>query len=122
MANEISLNVSLTLTNGYQKESISPGQILITQAAIGRAGGIFSIGTSEEDLTLPDISTLGYAYFRNLDTTNFVDFGPKSGGSMVAFCRLKAGEVGCLRLTPGITIRCKADTAAVKLDVRVLEA
>lgn len=121
MADELKITVSTTLTNGYFKDTNQPGTISVTQAAIGAHMPVVSVGTAEEDLTTGDISTLGWVYLRNMDTTNYVTLGPKSGGAMVAFGRLKAGEVAVLRLEPGITLRWQANTAAVKVLVKLYE-
>lgn len=122
MANEIKVTLSVTIANGEYNEKISDGQNSITQAAIGEAGGVVSVGSgAEEDLVTTDISTLGCVYLKNLDSTNYVTYGPKSGGVMVAFGRIKAGEEQWLRLEPGITWRWQANTAAVKVKIRVLE-
>jgi hypothetical protein len=40
---------------------------------------------------------------------------------MVPFIRLEAGESCALRLSPGITIKAQANTAAVKMKVLILE-
>ena len=119
MASEITLNVSLRVANGLMEEQFGPVQDQIDQSAIGVDGGVREIGTTEETISLTDVSTPGYAIFRNLDSTNFVTIGPDSGGSMVDFLKLKPGEIAVLRLAPDVSIKAKADTAAVKLLVRV---
>lgn len=121
MANEITITLSASVANSYFKSSFQPGSIQLNQTAIGGHMPIVSVGTSEEALTFGDISTLGYVALRNLDTTNYVDIGPESGGAMVAMIRLKAGNVAIMRLKPGITVRAQANTAAVKLQVWALE-
>ena len=67
-----------------------------------------------------DVSTLGWLVLQNLDTTNYVTYGPDSTG-MVDFGRIEAGEIAVLRLEPGITIKAQANTAAVDLLVKVFE-
>lgn len=121
MADELKVTIQATLTNGYLKESINPGQQSLTQAAVGSHCPVVSVGTSEEDLSTGDISTLGWLFITNLDTANYVTYGPKSGGSMVAFGRIESGETHAVRLSPGITLRWQANTAAVKVKVWVLE-
>lgn len=121
MANEITITLSASVANAYFKSSFQPGSIQLNQTAIGGHMPIVSVGTSEEALTFGDISTLGYMALRNLDTTNYVDIGPESGGAMVPMVRLKAGNVAIMRLKPGITVRAQANTAAVKLQVWALE-
>lgn len=121
MASELTVTIQATLINGGYKETVNPGQQSITQAAIGGYGGVVSVGTSEEDLSTGDVSTLGWLFITNLDSTNYVIYGPKSGGSMVSFGRIEAGETHAVRLNPGVTLRWQANTAAVKVKVLLLE-
>lgn len=113
MANELSIILRGTLANGNLNSQFNPGTVQVTQAAQGLHAPTVSVGTSEEDLDIGDLgaSTVGYLFMRNLDTTNYVQWGPKSGGAMVAVGRLKAGEVACLRVEPSVTIRWVANTA-----------
>lgn len=122
MANELQLAISATLTNGYLSEVFNPGTIQVTQTTLGSYAPVVSVGTSEEDMLAGDVGTLGYLFIRNLDAANYVTYGPKSGGAMVAFGRIKAGEAAAIRLEPGITLRWQANTAAVKVKVLLLEA
>lgn len=121
MANEIQLTTTMIVTNGYFKWTFQPGTIQITQAALGGHASIVSVGTAEEDMTFGDVVTPGLICLRNTDTTNFVTYGPKSGGSMILFGKLKPGESTVLRLGASVTWRWKADTAACKVEIVCLE-
>lgn len=120
MANEITLNLSLAVTNGKMKQRFEPGAISVTQSAAEAYAPVVSVGTSEEDLPVGDVATVGFLCVQNLDATNYVTYGPKSGGSMVAFGRIKPGEVAILRLEPGVTLRWVANTGAVKVQTLLL--
>lgn len=120
MAGTLQVNISGTLTNGSYKETFNPGAKTIVQDTLGSHAPVQTIGTSEETVGVGDVGTLGWAFFQNLDTTNYVTIGPDSTG-MVAFIRLEAGESCALRLSPGITIKAQANTAPVKLKVLILE-
>lgn len=122
MANEIKLNIIASLTNGLLSDTFSTGQLSITQTTQGMHTPVVTVGTSEEDLSVGDISTLGFMFLRNLDSSNYVTYGPKSGGSMVAVGRLRAGEAVVIRLEPGITVRWQANTAPVKVLTKLWEA
>ena len=113
MATELRLNVSFQGENGsyYKPGAIQFSGVTIAQAAQGSDGFIQNIGTSEEDVTFA-VTTHGYLFMRNLDTSHYIKYGPSNGGSMVEFGRLKAGELAILRVAPGITLRAIADTAA----------
>jgi hypothetical protein len=121
MADEIKANSKLAVINAFYKESLDPGTFTVTQSALGGFKAVQIIGTSAETVVTGDVSTLGWAMFRNLDATNYVEIGPDSTG-IVGFLRLEAGEpAGPFRLKPGITIKAQANTASVKLQVFVLE-
>jgi hypothetical protein len=119
VSNEITIGYTFSVNNGgyssQKSESLSVGQ-----TTSGAEKSIISIGTSEGDLSFPNIATLGFCRMKNLDATNFITIGPKSAGAMVGYQKIKAGEAAVLRLLPGITLRAKADTAAVKLEIEVL--
>lgn len=82
------------------------------------------IGTTEEDIDLGSIVTVGFAVLMCLDEDNFVTYGPKDGsGNMTAFGRLRPGDPpSFVRLEPGLIIRAVADTAPAQIFVRVYEA
>jgi hypothetical protein len=117
MANEISVSCSLRVANGFLKSNLNTGSVNITQAvAKGPTPGTVNVGTSEEVISFAELTTLGIIQIINLDTTNFVQFGPESAGAMVAAIRLKPGEPNQFRLEPGVTYRAKADTGACNVQ------
>lgn len=119
MANEINVNVSFGVRNGNMVDKFEPGSLTFTQAAIGGPyPGYQTIGTSEETIPTTEITTLGWAVFRNLDATNYIEIGFSTG---VYGIRLEAGEVACFRLNPGATIYAKANTAACKLLAKIYQ-
>lgn len=123
MANELQLNVYASITNGNYKATFDANSQQITQTTLGGHAPVWIVGSgAEEDLAIGDVSTLGWLFMRNLDSANYVTYGPKSGGSMVAFGRIKAGEAIAIRLEPGITLRAQANTAPVKVQVLLLES
>jgi hypothetical protein len=120
MANEITIASSLTAKNG----SLTVTQEANTRADQTNKGGvqkIQNIGTSEEVVSLTGVTAARAILIKNLDATNFVDIGPESGGAMVGFARLKAGENCMLPLKPSVVVRAKADTAAVDIEYTVIE-
>lgn len=121
MANEITLTVTAQLSNSYLKDSYTPGSEQITQTTKGAAAGVWIVGTSEEDLSLGDVTTPGRVFLKNLDTTNYVKIGPKSGGAMVEAIRLSPGESHTFKSAPGATWRAIADTASCRVLYKVWE-
>ncbi len=121
MANEIKVSLVLTVANGAFKHSINPGSLNITQASIGLYGGVQSIGTSNEVVVFGDVTNAGVCYLQNLDTTNWVEYGPATDNTMVSFGKLKPGEIAMARIKPGVVMRAQANGAAVRLRVDLLE-
>ena len=119
MANEITINLTVNVSNGEYKYQFSKNS-LVTQAVVGAASGIASIGTSEENLSLGDVATNGFLLLQNLDSTNYVDYGLDDASVMKSMGRLMPTEIALLRLKPGINVRMLANTAAVKVNYCLL--
>ena len=119
MANEITINLRFRVEKTFLVDDFNPGTLLVTMSGANATGGVQEIGTTAETLTMGDVATAGYAYFRNTDATNFVELGTGTGGSFVAFAKLKAGESAILRLGTNAPTA-KADTASVNLLYGIL--
>lgn len=121
MANEIQLQIQAKVINGSFTDQFNlGGQLQIDQSASGADGGVVSVTTSETTISLSRLATEGYCFLRNLDSTNYLEFGPDSTG-MVAIGKLKPSEAAVLRLKPGITLKAQANTATCKLLVKCWE-
>jgi len=119
MADEITVKPYLKLLKGNHSEIIAPTAYTVTQAGIGSWKSVQNIGTSEESITsFGDVTTEGWCYIRNLDTTNYVSWGP---ATTVYVGRLEAGETACFRMEPSADLFLKADTAACEVEVFVAE-
>ena len=121
MANEIQFSFSGRIQKGSFLDVISQETLQVTQSGVGDYSPTALVGTTEEDLLIGDIGTLGWLYLKNLDTTNYVTWGPKSGGVMIPLGRIEPGEFAVLRLEPGVTLRWKANSSAVRIKVRLYE-
>lgn len=118
MANEITINLKMSVANGFLTQRMDPGTLFADMSGTAAAGGAQDIGTSGEAIAIGDVATAGYAYFRNCGPTNFVELGTGTT-TFVAFAKLKAGEAAVFRLgTNAPTAR--ANTAAVKLQYLIL--
>jgi len=115
---EIALSFIGTLTNGSLQDAFPNASLAVTQSVAKVDGPTVSVTTSEADVSFPSISTNGYLWMRNIDDTNFVKYGPKSGGSMIEFGRLYPGEIAVYRLATGVTLRMIADTATCKVQFK----
>lgn len=119
MANEITLSARFGVQNGtYDPGTLNVSNLSVDQAAVGAAEGVQNIGTSEETLSAGGLSTEGWLFIRNLDTTNYVQLGFSTG---VYGCRLEAGEFALFRTEPSADIYLKANTAACNVQYRWLE-
>lgn len=139
MSREAQVNCSLSIRKGYLNWQ---SQNLNFQADVdgtfGPTPGAFLASVAGTDVDLSALETYGLAELRNLDTTNFVDYGIWDGASFYPLGRLLAGEGTVLRLSPNLgqeyttgtgtsgaainTLRFKADTAACNVSVCAFEA
>ncbi|MGA2035884.1 MAG: hypothetical protein ABSG68_26855 [Thermoguttaceae bacterium] len=124
MANEIQASLSVRILNGAYSQVISPQPASIAQTNVG-AGGIPSQSIPTADTVIAGLTGLtanGYAFLQNLDATHYILWGPDNGsGAIVVLGKLKPGEYAWVRIAPSVVLRAKADTAACKLQVFVLE-
>lgn len=122
MADELTINGSAQLVNGNHKEQWSVAAYRVDQAAIGAHSTLVTVGFgSEEDMPVGDVTVMGWLFLENLDSTNFVTWGPKSGGVMIDMGRIEAGETVQMRMEPGVILRWQADTADVQVKMMLLE-
>lgn len=118
MANQIIAEAKLKLVN--ELLTIEKSHTTTTTQSLQGGGGpgVVTIGTSEEDIDFGSITFKGWVFMLNLDDTNFVTWGPNSGGSMVAMGQMFAGEMALFRMRfSSTTLRMKADTASCKVYI-----
>jgi hypothetical protein len=120
MAGEITVIAALQIRNGnFELAQTGASRVSIDQTGVGGGvPGTVTVGVTEQDIDLSALTTLGIVRIVNLDTTNYVTWGPKDGsGNMLPIGRLKPGEPALFRLEPGITLRMIANTAACKVQI-----
>lgn len=122
MANELTITVSAT----YKKGNVAEFSRTLTakKVTVSANLGVYhiqNIGTSEEALDLGALtSPFGWAWFHNLDDTNYVEIRSATGASN-DIIRLNAGEACLLRLGSDISAPYAiANTAAVDLEYWIL--
>ena len=121
MAQEINVSVSLSATKGYLSESVVTA-VNPDMAGTRSFANVQAIGTTHEVLVVnADIATAGWAYFRNLDATNYVELGVVVAATFYPFAKLKAGVPQLIHLS-STAIYAKANTAACDLKYIILEA
>ncbi len=93
----------------------------VTTAGEGTDQRVLSVGTSEAEIALAaGIGNCGYAMVKNLDATNFVEFGFATG---VYPIKLLAGQFALMPLaTATASVFAKANTAACNVLVYFHEA
>lgn len=122
MANQLSMTVNTVATFGDNfRDAWQPGALTIPLGAFGFRGGVQNIGTSAEDLYLGDVAVAnqGFVILRNLDSTNFVDWGLNDGGTIKSIGRMLPGEPAIFRLQPSQQLMLKADTASCNVEVKL---
>jgi len=81
--------------------------------------GKISVGTSEEAIPLGEVTSLGWAVFKNLDTTNYVELRSASGAAN-DIIKLKAGEGCAFRFGSDVTAPYLiANTAACQVEYKI---
>lgn len=122
MANEITITANMTCTNGGFAFATKESAVRINQTTQGGGGpGVVTVTTSDTALSLGTFTTKGYCFIKNLDSTNYVEFGPESGGAIVKLLKLKAGEYAMFRIVNSATLRAQANTASVKCYIAIIE-
>ena len=124
MADEIQHYAKLRVASGNLDETSGGVQETydLADTSPQQAAGIASIGfAAHEAIVMGDVSTAGWAYFKNLDSTNFVALGVDVSGTFYPLAKLKAGQYCVVPLGTSAPYA-KADTAAVQLHYRIYEA
>lgn len=125
MANEITVSMALRVRNGNADESFSVNAVQSDQIAQGSVAGIVSIGTAVETITLGQVSSAGYAAFRNLATatsgTAYIALGAYDGSNLHEFAHLRRGQPAVLPLRGDITLAAKSYGAPLPLRYIVFE-
>lgn len=117
MANEITLSASLQYADSEDADVTAEiSELLATVATKKFIKYKQNISTSEEALTLGEVTSPGWAFFINRDATNFVNLKVATSGAI--FAKLLPGEFACLRLGSGAQAPYAiADTSACQLEV-----
>jgi len=121
VATAITVNFQVQITNANYRETIAPGAAVIAQQNPGRYGGVQTIlSASITTIVVTGVTTNGWCFLRNLDATNYVTYGYDVAGTLNK-SKLLAGEFAWFRMAAGATLYAQADTANVRLDIRLLE-
>jgi len=124
MANEVTVSMALRMRNGNAEESFSVNAMQSSQGVQGSVGGIVSIGTAVETITLGEVSSAGFAAFRNLSTatagTAYIAIGSYDGTNLHEFGHLRRGQPAVIPLRANIVLAAKSYGDALPLRYVVL--
>lgn len=125
MANEISIQVTASCTNGGY--AILPAQTMVgtaDQSVQGKNCAIQIVGyAAHEALALGDVTTPGWCMARNLDATNAVKIGVDVSGTFYPLINLPPGGAPVLfHFASAAVPYVKAATAACRVQIDLLEA
>jgi hypothetical protein len=124
MAKEITVSCSLNVNNGNYSESFASGSPQFDQTTQLSVGGVLEIGTATETISLGEVTTAGYAVFRNLSTatagTAYIALGAYVGTNLHEFVSLRRGMPAVLPLASNVTVAAKAYGQATKLRYIIL--
>ena len=121
MANEITIQCQLKVSNGGLQYANSPSQFFATQStANGPSPGAVTVTTGGVTINLSQITTLGFVRVTNTDATNFVRIGLYISSVFYPMLKLKPLESSIFRLssdvltanTSAAVVRAVADTAS----------
>lgn len=99
MANEITVNSSLTVQNGSLVYQSRPTAFTATQeVAIGPVVGSILVSTAGTSVSLASLATPGLCRIQNLDGTNIVEVGLSDGVYFYPLLDLLPGETYVVRL------------------------
>jgi hypothetical protein len=122
MANEITLNSTLS----YAKGAITTKTLGVTGKGIDVSGTNYvqaqqPITTSATALDISNLTTLGFAIFRNNDNSNSVDLMTSTSGAH--FATLLPGEIATFRFPSAVTAPAAIATGGtVNIEFLIIES
>ena len=124
-ASDITANLTLKVDKGYLSTTKSVSlSAWITNAAPNVAGGSATISTNTVGTALPlgSVVTNGWAWFRNLDASNYVEIGVQDvNTNFLPLIRLNYGDATVTRLAQGVTPCARANVASVVLEYQIFD-
>ena len=76
MANEVSVQAAITIASGNLNYRSNPTSFTADlTGAFGPTPGALTISTDGEDIDLSELTSPGWCIIRNIDATNFIEWG-----------------------------------------------
>lgn len=115
MADEVKASLVLSVANGNYSDRFSASGVSVDQTTQAGSAGVVTVGTAVQTLSLGQVTTAGYAAFRNLSTltsgTHAIFIGSYDGTNNQEVVKLQRGMAAVLPLVPTITIGVRAVTS-----------
>ena len=121
MADEIKVTTGLRVVKSAIEVIVSNKTTTLDMTGDAFIRNAQTVGTTHEALVTGDLGTAGWALFKNLDTTNYVEIGVDVAATFYPVVKLLAGESCVFRLST-LTLYARANTASVILDSTMVEA
>lgn len=126
MADELTITRGLRFTKSNLQIEHAPNTSNVTVSGDAISHTVQSIPTTAAGTALvvaAAVSTLGWARFRNVDATNYIEVGVQhSGTTFMPFVRCNINEPASeVRLAQGITLFARANTGAALLEIEIIE-
>ena len=119
---EINVTAYLIVSKGNLTESftgVGSYDFVASQPAV--AAGVATIGfAAHEAIPMGDVTTAGWAVFKNVSAANYVEIGTDVAAAFVPSLKLKPAEQFAVRLGTNAPYA-KANTAAVQLQYRIYQ-
>lgn len=112
------VKVQLETTMGSVQIPLRIPNLSYTISDIGIEGGIWDVGTAEEDFDIGDVGTEGLLLLYSLEDEGGgnVEWGPKSGGVMVPCGIIYPQRVALFDVNPtSVVIRAKSSAGTIKV-------
>jgi hypothetical protein len=112
MANEITVNLSLSVRNGNYDDSVSESGRFDQSQQRAVAAVVSVSSASVQVLSLGDVATAGYAAFRNLSTatagTAYIALGSYDGTNLHELVQLRRGQPAVFPLKGTVSVGAKS--------------
>jgi hypothetical protein len=124
-SDEITVNASLEVRNGFLQDMRRITNLRIDQAAASSAAGVQLVGTNPVAVATGDLTTPGFALLRNIGgATNVLTITVGVMDASTNFCEvaeMRYSEVALFRVGAGVELYVVADIEGAKMDRLILE-
>jgi hypothetical protein len=121
-ANEINTIITFKATKGSLDITRAVNLSFTLNAAQPQAAGLTQVFTTNPTaITIGNVGTNGWGYFRNLSTNTYIELGYYDTTNFAAIVRMNTNEPALFRVAQGVTIYGRASTNSVTLEKLILD-